>query len=550
MLLAIITISIFYNLWFWVNPFFSNLDPSLFLNITLGSLAIFIPFAIIFLTKILNSKEATRSEFEKMVLNDEVFGVKKIFWFAIFSIVFFAFFSGTDISIFAKIISIFAALIFIYLFSIPLYKILNFSEGDKTKFEINFLENLKFSKILGFRNEKISKKMVRAWKSFWPEKLEFNEGWFTWIFISHIDSAIKYRKLYTANQLSKAYVKNIEQRDKDFVVFRILPKIFEWHKQQFLIKHNTERENYFLDYYYFSGEFFQKVTETLLKDRNSTYQFFPSFEDYINKSIREFNKIRDREKKEEYYQKHIHSFFNSFCPTFFNGIKNAPLGYEIQNNLFPPKWKIAMKNTKKGVPNIIPNTILRKFLQWSNERIPINSERINFKKDSEKVIKCIFPSVDPFLFTSFLRLLFLGEIKPALEEDLYFSTLDYPINAFNRERNNEDRQEQIFEMMDKDIEARKKETINIIFTFFSPYWGKLRITLDDNNKDEWNNANNEKRALMLKKARKEKLGKIKEELESGEIRKICENDEVKESDRGIFLTLINLLLKEIEKQKS
>ena len=52
--------------------FLENLDPSLFQNIILGVLAIFIPFAIVFLTDILNSKNETRSEFEKIVLSDEV----------------------------------------------------------------------------------------------------------------------------------------------------------------------------------------------------------------------------------------------------------------------------------------------------------------------------------------------------------------------------------------------------------------------------------------------------------------------------------------------
>ena len=538
----------------WADLFLKNLDPSLFQSVILGGLIILVFIGEQIFTEVRVQQE--RSEFSKMVIFYKILNPIPITVLAIFTLVLFAFFKtelssySYSIDLLLKISSLLLFSLFIFLLLRTLFRFHNFFQGERHKFEIAFLKKLCFSKISSFKNKAKSEKMMRAWNSFWSKKSEFSELEFTGIFISHIDDAIKYRKLYTVNQLSKAYVNNIEKRDKDVIAFKILPKVFEWHEQQLLSKQNTEKKNYFLNYYYFSGKFFQKVTETLLKDRNHPYQFFKLFKDYIDKSIEKFNKIKDKEKREEYYREHIHSFFDSFCPTFFNGIKNAPLMYKIQGYLFPPEWKIAIKNTKKGVPNIIPKIILIKFLQWSNERIPINSERINFKKDSEKIIKCIFPSVDPLLFTSFLRLLFLGEIKPALEEDLYFSTLDYPINAFNRERNNEDRQEQIFKMMDKDIEARRKETINIIFTFFSPYWDKLRITLDDNNKDEWNNANNEKKALMLKEARKEKLRKIEEELESEEIRKICENDEVKESDRGIFLILINLLLKEIEKQKS
>lgn len=45
----------------FLNPFLQRLDPALFQNIILGVLAIFIPFAIVFLTDILNSKKEKRS---------------------------------------------------------------------------------------------------------------------------------------------------------------------------------------------------------------------------------------------------------------------------------------------------------------------------------------------------------------------------------------------------------------------------------------------------------------------------------------------------------
>ena len=54
----------------YLDPILKHLDPSLFQNITLGVLAIFIPFALVFLTDILNSKKEAKSEFEKMVLSE------------------------------------------------------------------------------------------------------------------------------------------------------------------------------------------------------------------------------------------------------------------------------------------------------------------------------------------------------------------------------------------------------------------------------------------------------------------------------------------------
>jgi len=79
----------------FLEPPLRNLDPSLFQNIILGILAIFIPFAIVFLTDLLGSKNQ-RSEFEKMVLSEEVLGTKKVFWLAVIGIVVLAFFSRPE----------------------------------------------------------------------------------------------------------------------------------------------------------------------------------------------------------------------------------------------------------------------------------------------------------------------------------------------------------------------------------------------------------------------------------------------------------------------
>ncbi len=129
----------------FVEPILRNLDPSLFQSITLGILAIFIPFAIVFFADILNSKnQKKRSEFEKMVLSDEVLGAKKVFWLAIGSIGFFAFFSEPDISISKKIISVFAVIVFTSFFWSTFKRILRFSEGNKLEFEIPFLKKLSF----------------------------------------------------------------------------------------------------------------------------------------------------------------------------------------------------------------------------------------------------------------------------------------------------------------------------------------------------------------------------------------------------------------------
>jgi len=104
---------------------------------------------------------------------------------------------------------------------------LRFSEGNKSEFEISFLKKLNFSEILKFRNKIKSRKMIRAWDSFWSEKSEFNEREFTQIFISHIDNAIEYKKFSLSIQLAQTYLNNIEKRDRFSVGYDVLPKIFD-----------------------------------------------------------------------------------------------------------------------------------------------------------------------------------------------------------------------------------------------------------------------------------------------------------------------------------
>ncbi len=68
---------------------FSHLDPSLFQNIIFAILAIFISFAIVFRTDIFSSTVDNKNDFEKIILNDDIFGTKKVFWISICGVVFF-----------------------------------------------------------------------------------------------------------------------------------------------------------------------------------------------------------------------------------------------------------------------------------------------------------------------------------------------------------------------------------------------------------------------------------------------------------------------------
>jgi len=572
--------NIFYKASSWVDVFLKNLDPSLFQNITLGVLAIFIPFAIVFLTDLLNSKnKEKRSEFEKMVLSDEVLGTKKVFWLSIIGIIFFAFFAGKDISNFAKIVSIVAAIILVSLYWSPFKKILRFSEGYKPEFEIPFLKKLGFSKIFKYKNRTKAEKMLRAWNSFWSEKSDFNERDFTKIFISHIDDAIKYKELELAIQLSQTYVINIEKRDRFSIGYEILPKIFEWNEilwreqhlwlksddtekriqNLFSQKHfptfrswalkiykksNSKRDN-FWNWNYFDGEFFQSITKALLKDGHGPYQLFKSFETHVEGFEIKMDKIEDDKEKEEYWH-YITGLFASFCPTYFNEIDSTPSNYSIWKHNFPKEWEISMRNIK----NRIPRAILHEFLQWSRDRMFKKDSDTDFDKDLTEVINGIFPNIHSSLFSAFLMLFSSSDIKYALDEEPNFYILGTSVSwSGSVEEDEEARNKRLAEMMQEKEISQKQETIQIILNFFH-FWPVLTIYKDnlteEENKD-WKSFTEEQRRIIVKRVRKEKLEKIKEEIESTEIKEICKDSERKELHRKDFLGLIGVLLLEIEK---
>ena len=326
------------------------------------------------------------------------------------------------------------------------------------------------------------------------------------------------------------------------MLFRSWHSILWKEEQDYIHGKYLEEKGDFWNWNYFGREFFQTIIKILLKGGHTPYQLFASFKKHINESVEKLSRIEDKKEKDK-YDHYITGLFASFCPTFFNEIGSAPSSYDIWRHYFPSDWKVLMTNTKNGIPRVI----LHEFLQWSRDRIFKDNKETDFDKSLTEVINGIFPNIHSSLFTAFLMLFFSGEVKYALgkEPGLYLKTsVSW---SGSTEESKEEMDKGLSEMMNEKAESQKKETINIILNFFSHHWDKLKITLNDNNKDAWESANNKDRESMLKAARKEKLEKIKTEIESNEVKKVCKDDERRELYRKEFLELTELLLKEIEK---
>ncbi|MDP3697302.1 MAG: hypothetical protein Q8R55_04735, partial [Candidatus Taylorbacteria bacterium] len=505
----------------FLEPPLRNLDPSLFQNIILGILAIFIPFAIVFLTDLLGSKNQ-RSEFEKMVLSEEVLGTKKVFWLAVIGIVVLAFFSGTDVSIARKILAIIFSIILILLFWNPFRRILRFSEGYKPEFEISFLKSLNLSKIFRFENKLKMDRMIRAWNSFWSEKSTYNEREFTKEFINHIDQAIESEKSGLAVMLAQAYEKNLDKRDRFSIGYEILPKLFEWHQKfreseqkwlnrenykdrvlkSFSAKHfptfkkwaagflskSYSKDDFFWNWHYFQQGLFPAVAKVLLQDGHGPYQLFTSFKKHIDDAVVKLEKIEDEDKKQRWWN-YIMGLFGSFCPIFFDTIDSVPGNYDIWHHYFPADWKVTIANSKNRVPRII----LHEFLEWVQKRI-FKENPENYDKDLSEVANGIFPNAHHSLFPAFITLLFASEIKYAVQKEPNFSLINTGMSW-----SGEVSEEQIQEMFRQQDQSQKKETIDIIFEYFRD-WRFLKIFKEDISEkelSEWSTYSEEQRKVIV-----------------------------------------------------
>lgn len=557
-----------------LTPVLKNLDPSLFQNIILGILAIFIPFAIVFLTDLLGKNGQTRTEFEKMVWGEEVLGSKKIFWYSVVGLAILSFFSGTDVSIARKVIAILVALIPVFIFGRSFKKILRFSEGYKPEFEISFLKKLKLSKIFTFSNALKKDRMVRAWDSFWSEKSTHNERDFTKVFIDHIDDVIESEQYYLVPLLAQTYQKNLNKRDQFSIGYEILPKMFEWHErlweieQKWLHRENIKEKiqnsfsqkhlptfrkwvhqflsrgyskpDYFWNWHYFQQQFFPEISKTLLKGGHEPYQFFSAFKKYVDEAQTKLEKIEDKDRKSR-WEGYIMGLFGSFCPVFFDTIDNVPHSFDIWHHYFPPEWKITVSNSKHWVPRII----LKEFLEWTQKRI-FSTYEANYDKDLTEVVSGLFPSAHHTLFPAFLMLFFSGDIKSTVKRDPNFSIINTGMSWSGEKSDEEVRQ-----MFTQQDQSQKQETVDLIYEYFY-HWPILSPFKEDMTEEEftkWSAYTNGERKLIIDRIRKIKLQKALDELNSSEVVDIGKESDRREHQRKIFVELFQLLLAHIPNSK-
>jgi hypothetical protein len=565
--LTLIITSIICGLLNWLILFLQSIDPSLLQNVILGMLALLVPVGVGVLSFFFSerAKGNLASNLELYILLKTVLKADKI---VIFSFVSLFLLSLYNINYIYKILGFsFFLFYIIWILSNPFKNIWKWFLENTKDFSIIFLKSLS---VRGNKNTILS-----SWQALWLGTGEKqNELDFTKIFISHVDEALKHGDLELALELSQIYVSNIEKRERISIGYEILPKVLEWNeilwnKQQFwnkrfdsrrqsdesfleknlptfsallsrLYKKTKSEREYFWNWHYFGGEFFTIITKILLKDGHGSYQLFTEFEKHIKNSIKKLNEIENQEENKKYDQ-HISGLVASFCPTFFNHIDSAPAKHEIWEHNFPSEWKISASNIGSGIAHVI----LNEFVKWSSNRVYKDNSSDIVDKDLSEVIMGIFPNIDPSLFTAFLLLFSTHEVKSALEKEPNFYITNGVFTwSGSVNESKEDTDRRLSEMMSASAKSQKEETIQVLLKFFPRYWDFLRLTLTDDNKKTWENADTDEQLKMVKIARKQKLEKLRKEIESEEIISACKNIESKEQRRKDFLRLITLLLLE------
>ena len=542
----------------FMEPLLQNLDPSLFQNVILGILAIFIPFAIVFLTDILDPKKQ-RNEFEKMVLNQEILGTKKVFWLSVPSIAFLSFFAGTQTHPAAKFSAIVFLMVISFYLSKPFWKILRFSEGYKREFEIGFLNGLNLTRIFRFRNKSREEKMIKAWSSIWSEKSAYNEKGYTEAFMKHIDDAVESKKYELAITLAEAYQNNLnnnlDRHAKLLMAQKMLPKTLKWHatlweaKQEwlkwlnrsetekqktFFSKHFQSQDETFWNWDYFQQKLFPAMLKILLHDYSGCYLFFDYIKRHIDEAETKLEKSENNNEKAK-WERYITGLFGNFCPVLFENIGSVSNHFEFWKDNFPSNWKITTANSRR---KRVPEIILGQFLRWAERRI---FRETDYDEELSVTIKGLFPNVHPQIFSTFLVLLF-GDIQNAIQRKQNFTLVGSSLTCSGQKS-----EEEIQQMFREKDQSERDETIDVIFEYFRCAWEPL-FYMDDLSSEEvdgWNGDSKTQKKRIADRVRNVKLQRVLGELDSPEIMNLCKNSERKDIQRRKIMELIQSLIARI-----
>ena len=537
----------------FTTPALSNFDPSLLQNVVLGILAIFIPYGIVFLTSAVD-KDQPSADFSRLVINDEVFELKRLFIVTIVSISVLSFFSGTTVSTGGKIFTIIFASLVLYQLQKSYWKMVRYSE-NKRSFDLIYLKKLRL-KANDFNN---NEKVYKAWEGVLSCKIKENENSYVKIFNNTIDRAISDKLEYETVQLFEIFIKNMSFRYMFLVGNEVFPKILEWNKifhsrqEEEISGYKKEKEQtklqkkfyglfprqkkHFWNWHYFYHQAFKTIVPGLLKSGES-FQLFDSLKKHTEVEVENWGKEPVKEVKEKQYR-YIHSLFVSFCEVYFETVADAPDSYTIWEHYFPGEWKISPTNYE----NLISRIFAEQFTRWSQDKIFRNNGE-KHTRNLSGVIENLFVNTNSSTFSSFLRLFYFIDVKTSVEVEKNFIIVSSLIFDYSGESISDEQREKMWQ---RQQEEAQQNTLKIIVKYFN-YWHLLRPNKDDLTEEEFKKWDSLEDKIKLERVQEIRLKKIEStisQLESFNFNREAKEDKLKEHTRQEMLGFLELLKNKI-----
>lgn len=514
-----------------------SFDPSLLQNVVLAILAIFIPYGIVFLTASFQNNENT-NEFSRLVINDEVFSLKRLFVVAVASIIFLSFFSGTEIASWKKIVALLATSYALFLLQGSFWKMVRYSE-DSRSLDMDLLKRLTFSKRDGQKNAKV----IKAWRSFWSEITERNEYEFTDLFTKKIDDGIEKRLYKESVTLMDTYMDDTKSKNTFSLGQTILPKVLDWNEELINIEQkrlydSRKGRDYtlykdFWDWHYFQNKALIKITSILITQSNAFF-LFDTFTKHIDTkyeiAVAEINE-EAKERKLEY----ISGLIANFCVGLFMGALESETRNRDWKNNFPEKWKVRGGNAHQLISRLFADN----FIQQLRDKYLYTEKQI-YSGEMSDVVMALFPDADNTLFPAFLKLLDHDPVT-AITLNVNF----YTYSGFSYSGSGDGpSHEEISRMAEAQREAKRESVINVIYTYFNA-WRHLKIYEDDLTEEQfntWESMNKDARLVLIRETREIKLKKLLIELKSEKVNQKAGEDNRYQKSRNDMVELVTQLI--------
>ncbi len=512
----------------WINENWIN--PGSLINVILAILAIFIPFAIVFLTDLFNTKEP-HNELDKKILSQEVFQTKRIFWYSVVGIGLLSLLTDKS-PCWAKLLALAGVAVLIWFLYQPFKKILALkTDHERTKSEItcDFFEKLVKTNNL----DEIMSCWERLWSKEIPSKMNQApyqfvtsdyEDKLTELFISQIDLLIQRQSTNKEISIDISHLINtykIYMTRRSFSsLYLILPKTLEW------LTFEKSQCSFFALFCEVSKRF---ITSLFNKEP------FELLRNYVDK---EWNALPEEEEERQKKLKWIDDSIQIFFSSVVFSEETAPHTTSSLSD-----WSIK-KDEKYGF--FVAESVLQAFLSYTDVNLFVNEDdsqedknrKIGKIRHLHKVAKELFAHLDFSLFTSFLAMLDVYQTDDCVIKNWLKKS---PIFAYGDST----------EVPKKRLEI-KQNTLNIILNCsiglrINPLYVYQLDTeaLNEEEKDRYYNGSNQERYAIHQAIQIKKLSLLQDKLKSDEIKEFCMASDRRELNRQNFLTLVNLLIDKI-----